>query len=211
MSNYALDNFVGQELSALTECRAASVLQEFPQWSSWLNNFILNSILRVRLPRETTALVFALLRRAEGLIEDYEEARSRLGSFVDLGQNVSLYFRCLRKFESTVALLYQALDLARRATGIRLFEQGDGSPYERLNRIYNNSRHSDPQTLPAGHIHTVWIRNDGLYTDGASLTFGELHELVCDMGRIADKLSKCEAPGELSTGSGAPATAEPNG
>jgi hypothetical protein len=194
LSTYALDNFVSQELSQLTECRAAAIAPELPDCSSWLTSFVLNWIFRIPLPKDKAALAFALIRRAEGAIEDYEEARRHLSSLVTGQRSISLYFRCLRKFESTVAMLYQALDFMRRALGISLFTPGDGSAYERLNLIYNKGRHSDPETLAAGQLHAVWIKNDGLYAEGANLTFDELHELLGDVGRIADKLAKGEVP-----------------
>jgi hypothetical protein len=75
-----------------------------------------------------------------------------------------------------------------------LFTQGDGSPYERLNLLYNKDRHSDPAKLPEGHLHAVWIKNDGLYADGANLTFDELRELVHEIAGIADKLAKGIVP-----------------
>lgn len=194
LSMYALDTFVAQDLSQLTECRAAPIAPEFPDYSSWLSSFVLNWIFRIPLPKDKAALAFALIRRAEGVIVDYEEARGHLASLVAGGRSISLYFRCLRRFESTVAMLYQSLDFVRRALGIKLFNQGDGSPYERLNLIYNKSRHSDPETLPAGQLHALWIKNDGLYVDGANLTFDELRDLVRDIGRIANELAKGEVP-----------------
>jgi len=191
---YALDTFVAQDLSQLTECRAVPVAPEFPACSSWLSSFVLNWIFLIPLTNEKAALAFALIRRAEGAIADYEEARECLTSLVTGNRSISLYFRCLRRFESTMGMLYQSLDFVRKALGIQLFTHGDGSPYERLNLIYNKSRHSNPETLPAGQLHAVWIKNDGLYTDGANLAFDELRDLIRDIGRIADKLAKGEVP-----------------
>ena len=170
------------------------VASEFPDYTHWLSSFALNWIFAMPLPKEKAALAFALIRRAEAAVEDYEEARSLLSTLVAEGRSISLYFRCLRRLESVVAMLYQSLDLGRRALKTKLFAQGDGSPYERLNLIYNNARHSDPETLPSGQLHSVWIRNDGLFTEGASLTFDELRDLVCQISRIADKLAKGEKP-----------------
>ncbi len=198
LSMYALENFVVQELSQLTECRAAPLGPEFPDCPSWLSSFVLNWMLRIPLTKEKAALAFALIRRAEGAVTDYEEAREHLTTLVAGNRSISLYFRCLRKFESTVAMLYQSLDFVRRALGIPLFTQGDGSPYERLNLIYNKSRHSNPETLPAGHLHAVWIKNDGLHAARVNLTFDELRDLIRDIGRIADKLAKGEVPAEPS-------------
>ena len=198
LSMYALDNFVAQDLSQLTECRAAPVASEFPDCASWLSSFVLNWIFRIPLTKEKAALAFALIRRAEGAVADYEEAREHLAKLVagNRSISISLYFRCLRRFESTVGMLYQSLDFVRKALGIQLFAEGDGSPYERLNLLYNKGRHSNPESLPAGQLHAVWIRNDGLHTDGANLTFDELRDLILDIGRIADKLAKGEVPAE---------------
>ena len=151
LSLYALDKFVAQDLSELTECRMVSVASDFPDPASWIRLFVLNGMLRNRLPKEKTALAFALIRRAEAAIEDYEAARAHLEELVNGGQNISLYFRCLRRLESTVAMAYQTNDFISRAVNIKLFTTKDGSVYQRLNCIYNDSRHKDPETFPSGH------------------------------------------------------------
>jgi hypothetical protein len=199
LSNYGLDTFVAQDLSHLTECRPAPIAPAFPDYSSWLSSFVANWIFRIPLPKDKAALAFALIRRAEGAIEDYEEARSHLANLVAAGSSVSLYFRCLRRFESTVAMLSQSLDFGRKALGIKLFDSRDGSLYERLNLIYNKGRHSNPEMLPPGQLHAVWIKNDGLYTEGASLTFDELRNLVVLIGHVANKLAKGEVPAQAKT------------
>lgn len=190
LSLYALDNFVSQELSQLTECHATEVADEFPGYESWLSTFVLNCMLGFPLSREKAALAFAIIRRSEPAITDYEEARELLAKLVSSRKSVSLYFRCLARFESTVAMVCQALMFIMEALKIELYEKGDGSTYERLYKIYNVGRHENPETLPTGQLHAVWIKNDGLFVDGAYLTFGELRELVREVGRIADKLSK---------------------
>lgn len=201
LSMYALDNFVAQDLSQLTECRPAPIAPEFPDYSSWLSLFALNWIFTIPLPKEKAALAFALIRRAEGAIVDYEEARTHLTNLVGGDPSISLYFRCLKSFESTVAMVEQSFAFTRRALGrIKMFTSGDGSPYDRLNRIYNKSRHSDPETLTPGQLHAVWIKNDGLYADGANLTFDELCDLIRDVGRIADNLAKGEIPQNVPAG-----------
>jgi len=196
LSFYALDNFVAQELSQLNECRAAPIAPDFPDFQSWLSSFVLNWMLRIPLPKDKAALAFALIRRAEAAIAEYEEARADLSALVAGKKDISLYFRSLRKFESAVSALYQALDFGRKALGVKLFTQGDGSPYERLNLIYNRSKHADPEGLPAGQLHSVWIRNEGLAADGVSLAFDELRDLIGQIGWIADRLAKGELPAQ---------------
>jgi hypothetical protein len=98
----------------------------------------------------------------------------------------------LHHFEMTVTNLYQAFDFGRRFAEVRLFEKGDGSDYERLNLIYNVSRHFNPAELPPDHLHAVWIANDGIHTTDCCLTFEELAELITEIGRLADRLSRIE-------------------
>ena len=172
----------------------APVASDFPNHASWVGSFVLKGILIIQLPEGETALAFALIRRAEGAIEDYEAARAHLADFVKSDLNISLYFRGLRKLESTLAMVSQALKFIRKALEIKLFTQGDGTPYERLNVIYNKSRHADPEALLSGHLHAVWIKNDGLYAEGANLTFDELRDLICGIGRIAGELAEGEVP-----------------
>jgi hypothetical protein len=188
LSDYSRNNFVSQEFSQLTECRAESLAAEFPQCSFWLANFVLNNILRMQLPKEKAALAFAVIRRGAGALEEYEEARTLLGRFCTERQSISLYFQCLRRFESAIAMTWQALDFSRM--GQDLFASPDGDLYRRINYIYNEGRHAKPKTLPAGHLHTVWLRNEGILTDGAHLTFDELRDLVRQVSRIAEKLSE---------------------
>lgn len=38
--------------------------------------------------------------------------------------------------------------------------------------------------------------NNGLYTDEANLAFDELHDLIMEIGQIADKIAKGELPVE---------------
>jgi len=193
LSLYAYDTFVAQEFSKITECRAKPIAPDFPDHNDWLGNFVLNTIFRTPLPKDKAALAFALIRRAESAIDDYEEARRYLELLV-AKRDISLYFRCLRRFESTVAMVYQSLDFIRKALCVTLFKPGDGSPYERINKIYNNSRHSNPEDLPGDQLHAVWIKNEGLFTEGAELTFEELRQLVFEIASIAGKTARGELP-----------------
>jgi len=189
LTNYSLNKYVAQELADLKSPIAKSIRGEFPNLDGWISTFVLKSIFHFTLPADRAALAFALLRRAQAAIEDYDEACTALGRVVGRESTVSEYFLALRKLESSIAMLYQAYDFARKALSIKLFESGDGTPYQRLNSIYNRSRHPDVTALPSGHLHPVWLKDDGLYTDGARLGFDELENLLRDLGRIAERTS----------------------
>jgi hypothetical protein len=98
----------------------------------------------------------------------------------------SVYFKALRHFESCVAAIWQGLDFGRRALAVPVFQQGDGSAIERLNFPYNRSRHFDPQALPAGDLHAVWLTNDGIQTREHTITFEEMREILATLVRIAN-------------------------
>lgn len=117
LSMHAWDKFVAQDLSQLTECRPSPVAPEFTDHTSWLSSFVCNWMLRLPLTKEKAALAFALIRRAEGAIVDYEETRELLADIVGDHRSISTYFFCLRRFESTVGMLWQSLDFMRKALG----------------------------------------------------------------------------------------------
>jgi hypothetical protein len=193
LTKFGLDTFVAQKLSELTAPTATSVSKEFPGLDTWLTTFVLKTIFHLNLPQARVALGFALLRRAGAAIEDYDEACATLRPVVERQRTVSQYFRALRKFEGAITMLYQAFDFGRKALGTKLFEESGGSPLQRLNLIYNRSRHTDLSSLPAGHLHPVWLQDDGIYTDGAALRFSEIEELLRQLGRIGERVSTGDA------------------
>lgn len=189
LTNYSLNKYVAQELSDLKNPLARSVRGEFPNLDKWICTFVMKSIFHLDLTEKHTTLAFALIRRAQAAIEDYDEACTALSHTVGRESTITEYFHTLRKLESSVAMLYQAYNFAIKALSIRLFATNDGSNYQRLNSIYNSSRHPDVMKLPSGHLHPVWIKNDGLYTNGTKLRFDELEDMLRELGRIAEYTS----------------------
>ena len=199
LSNYALDNFVAQYMSGFTAPVLRSVADKYPNHNTWLTTFVLNSILTTPLSQLGTSLAFAILRRATAALEEYDEACQALAH--PASSRILTYFKAQRKIEYSIASLYQAFDVARKALRILLFEPNDGSPKERLCTIYNRSRHADPQKRPPGHLHAIWLQNDGIHSWGdeesssdVSLSFTEFEELLEEVASLADKIAKCEKP-----------------
>lgn len=187
LSNYALDNFVSKNLSQLNECNCKHLKQDFQKCEEWLSGFILAPIFHMKLDEPTTKFAFALLRKAEALFDEYDQACELLKSFVSNGSHSpSKYFRCLRHFENTIAMLYQSYELGRGLVGHNLFRNDDGSSLQRLNNVYNDSRHSNLSLVPGGHLHRVWIDNHGIHTAKASLKFQELEAMIREIGSIAN-------------------------
>ena len=183
LTHYALDRFVSQEISKLTACTARAFGSELPDHAFWINTFVLRRILNNHIPEERAALAFVILRRAEAAVDEWE-----IGCKVALGDltRPSAYFRALRHFEACIGALWQGLDFGRKALLLPLFEKGDNSVYERVNGIYNTSRHFDPSKLPSGDLHAIWLTNEAVRTQEHRLEYDELRGAVASLARIAD-------------------------
>lgn len=191
LTNYTLDNFVAHQLSLLTECGATEVAVN----ANWLSTFILGSIFNFRLLPPQRAYIFNFLRRAEGAFSAYGIARASLIEYVETPSNVvSPYFKALLNFELCIAQCCQAYELLRTASGENTFEKGDCSKEERLNTLYNDSKHLDDRidkgSIPTEATVPIWITNRGLESAGAELSFSEILEILQHVSWLAERLSK---------------------
>jgi hypothetical protein len=149
----------------------------------------------VPFTREVGASIFAVIRRAQAAIQAYDNGVDTLKQFA-AERNIDGYFQALGAFESALANTYQGLEFLRKNVKERLFEKGDGSDLERINRIYNISRHYDPaKDLSEEHLRAVWLRNDGLCTKEYTITYNELRSWVEYLCKISDSLAKGQRPG----------------
>jgi hypothetical protein len=203
LSNYSLDRFVAPHLSELSEKGTQEISAKFPQQQHWLNNFILNSILRTRYAGEAQQLVFNFLRRTEMALCEHENADAHLsryvGSLASKTPLVSAYFRSLFHFESCFAQSYQAFMLLEKLLQgwklltTRLYEKRDGSVLQRLGTLHGLSKHSEGTMcrgeVPPERTTPLWISNSGIHSDTTMVTFDELAELLSYLGNIADRLS----------------------
>lgn len=189
LTNYALDTYIAQNLSKLTECDAPDLSKEFNQAEYWVNNFILNSIFRIQVNSDSKPFIFGILRRVQMVFVEYANGRETLFDYLaGSKERVSVYFRALYHFEIAVSLLYQSYEMVMKITEQRFYEKNDGSPIERLNRIYNVSKHIESLTIPKGHVQAVWISNAGLVVSTAELSWYELAELIKKAGSKVNSL-----------------------
>lgn len=192
-TDYMLDQVISHELSKLTTCNAPEVASRFPKSTHWIGNFTLNSTFGRPVTVEARKFCLAFLRRAEAAFANYELGRQALLEFEesvrDGPKKTSVYFKALHFFEVCLAMQWQAVDLFRRLSKQKPFQKGDGSSTEKLNQIYNESKHYDPASLPAGLLHATWITNEGLNIQGVCLTFAELESLMVDLGQTAEYAS----------------------
>lgn len=181
LTPYALDNFVAHRLSQLTECGAKEI-EDAPNWAG---AYVLNNVVGVMAdPNKVRAYKMNFFRRADGAISSYRAARIHLTEYVrpKWETAVSQYFRALLNLEICVSQLYQGLDLIATASNKKVFDRSDGSKEERLNKIYNASKHMNERIekgeMPEEATSAVWITNSGLECKDAALSFGELEDLL---------------------------------
>lgn len=207
LSNYALDKFVAPHLSELTECEVPDMSDHDGQCDQWVLNFVLNSMLRVEISQPTRPFCFTFLRRAEAAFYEYDNARkSLLGYLSGERHAVSRYLRAVLHFESFLSQAYQACLILGRIIGKKkLFDKDDGSVTQRLNTVYNKSKHADSAIangdVPGDTTMQVWLRNTGIECADAALTYKEMVEILADLASWAGRLSNPAVSTAEQTGS----------
>lgn len=186
ISNYALDKFVAQDMSKLTQLSIKPLTEEFPNSDKWFAQFALRRIFQAHVPDERAALAFAIIRRAHASLQEWE-----LASVAAQGnlRSVGTYFSVLRHLENCISSVWQGLEFARKSLGQDIFKKGDGSIYERMNWIYNVSRHFDPEALPQGDTHRVWLSDQAIHTREQTVSFDELREAIRMLARISERVA----------------------
>ena len=203
-TNFAKDKFLAPHVSALTECRARPLELVGGQPEKWLPGFVLNSMLRVSWTEPARQLAFMIVRRVDAAVREYEAGRAELEAFVDQGSQLGIqrYSRGLMHFETCVGATFQAWMLVRQLSTLsrevpeeepKLFEEDDGTDIQRLNSLYNTSKHAD-ERIVRGHFAPdstlpIWIVNEGLAAVDCHLSFAELADLLKALARISHDLA----------------------
>jgi hypothetical protein len=190
LTDYSLDTFIAPKLSLLTKCNAPELLLS----SNWLSPFILNTMFVIPIypANSRRTCMVAFLRRAEATFLTYRKAREQLIEYlIPRPQRVfSLYFESVLYFETCLSQWSQAADILRAVFQIDYFKTGDNSKEQRINSLYNDTKHLDEKRALgeiADATPAIWITNDGLEGRSGVLSFSELHEAVLEIGTLARK------------------------
>lgn len=182
-TRHATDLFLSSKIAQVTVVGASDVSLEFPESGRWVSSFGLSVILCDHPPAQHRQFALQFVRRVEMAFAEYSLARGFLVDLVGNPGRWSPYYRALYHFEAAIAQLYLAHDGGRKALAKSLFQSGDGSVLDRLNKIFNASKHE-----LASSDQTVWITNAGLSTGIPAVTFAEIEDLLRECGRIADRI-----------------------
>ena len=168
MSDNFKHRYVAPEVSTFTTAEIPELSDVSREQTHWLLNFILNSAIRVRVDDSTRSTLFNFLRRTEAAFREYAEARSRtLAHLSDPRPNaVSDYIRAIDHWEQFLLQADRAWTVSVRGQPV-LFAKNDGSVLQRLNYLYNLTKHldsairSNPPVMPSEGTMPMWLRNDG--------------------------------------------------
>ena len=189
-SKTILDKFLAPRVSNF---RRAEIPDMSGDSSLWLSKYFLNNVLRGSYTDPMRQYVFNYLRRVEGAHVAHQSARSTTVQFLHGSrQSMSRYMEAIFHWESFLAQSGMAYALAERLTEARPFEPGDGSVEQRVNLLYNRSKHSDTaieagQLPPEGTI-PVWMEDDGLHGVDVVLRWEETGEVLHDLSNFATML-----------------------
>ena len=163
-TNNFTDKYVAPGFSSFTAVNIPDMSAITREQGHWLGNFILNSWARVTMDDDMRQTLFNFLRRTEAAFREYEEARRlTLAHLADWRPNaVSEYIKAIGHWE-------QFLSQADRAWAVlvkgekTLFAKDDGSVVQRLNLLYNRTKHIESaiksRQLPPDGTLAVRIRS----------------------------------------------------
>jgi hypothetical protein len=176
----------------LTRC-GANPVDEPP---NWIAVFVLNSALNSTADVSKYTYSLNFLRRVEEAISSSREGTARLLEYVQSpGRSIATYFRSLSHFEFCIGQLWQAHCLLSKPGNVVLFNKGQGSTEERLNKIYNATKHMEERIaagkMPEDSPSVLWLTNGDISCVDASVSFTEVettlrvvHELATGIAEL---------------------------
>ena len=189
LSGYARDKYVAPGLSKFTGASIKDMAATSTQQEYWLGNFVLNTLLSVTVEKPVRQTLFNFLRRVESAFREYALARDQTVAYLKTTEAVTAYLGAIGHWETFLSNAYQAFCLLAGSKPI-LFEKGDGSVLQRLNLLYNRSKHVEKAIeagqLPADATIAIWLTNDGLRSVDSWLTFDEMADILDGLARWSD-------------------------
>lgn len=190
LSGHAKDLYVAPKMSQFTTADIVDMSNFDKEQQHWVANYILNSMFGSGgVTQPARQRVFHFLRRAEAAFAAHGEARELTIAYLRNKENLTAYLGGVSHWESFFSHAYIAFEQLRHMSKSPLFERGDGSVLQRLNMLYNISKHANETQFPQDGTLPIWLENDGLHCTEAHLTFEELSsDVLPELARWADIL-----------------------
>lgn len=188
-SNFVTDKFIAPEMSQFTSAKLPDLSAIDSEQEFWLANYILNSILRVNIQSPERQRLFNFLRRSHSAFEEYAAARELTLTYLANPEGKLSYLKAMGHWEALLGYMWQAFRLILPGKFGKLYEKGEESFFERLNSLYNMSKHADGAILDGKYFEDsplcVWLTNDGLKSTDELLTFEEIVETLTQLAHLA--------------------------
>jgi hypothetical protein len=185
-TKFALDSYISDRISAVTEVGATDVSNEYPNYDTWISGFGLSAIFTDSFKPQYKHFILQYIRRTVMCLSHYKVAYVHLQAHVAAKDSRwSPYYLSLSYFEDAVANLYQAMDISRKIMNSRLYEKNDGSQEQRINILYNVSKHA-----AADDEQSIWLTNFGLECSSCCVAFSEIEESLKVCANLSRQLSQ---------------------
>jgi hypothetical protein len=170
------DQFMFPYMSQFTNAEIPDMSGHCSQSDHWVSNFILNTFFRQTLQAPLRQYFFNFLRRSETAFREHALAHEATVQFLEGSrQSPSRYMMALFHWEIFLTQAWHALALLSNIQEVKVFEKGNGSVEERLNLLYNQSKHTESVIKSGEMLETatvsVWLTNDGLKSHNGWLTY----------------------------------------
>lgn len=178
-------DLISKRIAKITKCGITPINSEFSSSGCWVSAFGQCVIFQNSPPEKHRHLALQFVRHVETAFEEYLRAHNSLKDLLgNGGGRWSPYFNALNHLEATISHLYMAYDVARKELGKEYYQKNDGSDYDRLNKLFNASKHQ-----VASSEQVLWITNKGVSTDKTSITFIEIECMLRSYGKLANRIT----------------------
>ena len=180
-------------MSLFTSAEIPDMSGHCDQSQHWISNFILNTLLRENIRAPYRQYIFNFLRRSEAGFREHAFAREETLLFLNGSrQSPSRYMMAIFHWEVFLAQAWHGYSLLSNMQEEKAFEKGAGSIEERLNLLYNQSKHAE-SVIKSGQMLEnatipVWLTNTGLESHNAKLTYHETGEILKHLAEWAQAL-----------------------
>lgn len=202
-SDHTLDTFAAPEMSKFVSASIPDVSEYVTKREWWVRHFFMNTTLRGAPTAPYRQYMINFLRRTELAFQEYDLARERTLQYLDSpsGQGIGHYMAAIGHWEVFLGQAWHAIlfiSYMGGNSGKDIYKSGEGSIEERLNFLYNRSKHAESSInsdyYPEDSTLCIWLYNEGLKVVDGHLTFSEMHEVLRDLAKWADYV---EAPSTM--------------
>jgi hypothetical protein len=190
-SAYAKDIFVGPYMSSFKSAEIADMSACDPEQEHWVSNFILNTLVGSKPKDPQRQYMFNFLRHTQAAFREYALARDQTQLFLSHPDAPSHYLLAVTHWEHFLMHDETAWNFLFRFADRPIdtkFSKKDGSVRQRLNNLYNLSKHAREDQFATDSTLAVWLDNDGLNSTTDHLTFEEAADDLRHLARWADRM-----------------------